>query len=219
MSDQISGANCWHFKKLYPVKATRGINTFALPWSVSFVTTSRLDSPVTYLALYFKHARTTHKIHGKFQVCKCCRGRCKLRSIFLGLETCKAVHFMCAFVQSVDLYFHLHQSHNAFQFGCTYLMGTSNRCIQGPLPLRIWQYNGQTSGMRHRINFSRPRANFPRKIVKKDGKQPVCAKMKTFWWNRRRKEMEREGKLRTFGTQSFFSNYEILCEYTLLLHT
>lgn len=148
MSDQISGANCWHFKKLYPVKATRGINTFALPWSVSFVTTSRLDSPVTYLALYFKDARTTRKIHGKFQVCKCCRGRCKLRSIFLGLETCKAVHFMCAFVQSVDLYFHLYQSDNVFQFGCTYLMGTSNRCIQGPLPLRIWQYNSKTSGTR-----------------------------------------------------------------------
>ena len=204
MSDQISGANCWHFKKLYPVKATRGINTFALPWSVSFVTTSRLDSPVTYLALYFKHARTTRKIHGKFQVCKCCRGRCKLRSIFLGLKTCKAVHFMCAFVQSVDLYFHLYQSDNVFQFGCTYLMGTSNRCIQGPLPLRIWQYNSQTSGMRHRINFSRPRANFPRKIVKKDGNNRCVQRWKRSDETVEGKKWREKGNLGLLGLKVSF---------------
>ena len=97
-------------------------------------------------------------------------------------------------------------------------METSNRCIQEPLPLKIRSCNSQTSGMRHRINFSRPRVNFPRKIIKTENN--LCVqKWKRSDKNRRRKEMEREGKLRTFGTQSFFFNYEILCVYTFLLHT
>lgn len=53
-----------------------------------------------------------------------------------------------------------------FRFGWIYFMETSNRYIQEPLPLKIWSCNSQTSGMRHRINFSRPRINFPRKIIK-----------------------------------------------------
>lgn len=81
-------------------------------------------------------------------------------------ETCKTVHFTCASTRSVDLCFHLYQSDKVFRFSWIYFMGTSNWCIQEPLPLKI-----DSAIVKHRACatgsiLSRPRVNFPRKIIK-----------------------------------------------------